>query len=361
MYFYLSFLRPPPTAAASAVTITPQIANDLRTELKEDKPTEIYYTWQHAAYTSPPTKLTTYKPPVNTYKPVSIPLPPQAKPGQCWRLGLFAPPARGVLGRLDSLAAHVCGVWSDGITILGSPNGGKNDKQAAAAGKQTRVFREWQLGLKGDVHCAQTLRIVEQTSFDLDKKIWDSESALPLIDENTVLNAHLWTLPAQTEPPEDEREGEMTSPTNDGANADAVVAPNIEIHSKVLDWDDVLPAWVYRNTDGGPAVDVDLVMQVAADVTYNTASFPALVKTLRSLLQPTGTTTPPPLFLLAYKERDASERDLWAMARQEGIWLDKVDVIPGHEQGAGEERGEESRPGATEIWIGGMGDRALAR
>jgi hypothetical protein len=35
MYWYLSFLRPPPVStplSAGSVTITPQIANDLRTE-----------------------------------------------------------------------------------------------------------------------------------------------------------------------------------------------------------------------------------------------------------------------------------------------------------------------------------------
>lgn len=34
MYYYLSFLRPPPKTASAAdgITITPQIANDLRTE-----------------------------------------------------------------------------------------------------------------------------------------------------------------------------------------------------------------------------------------------------------------------------------------------------------------------------------------
>jgi hypothetical protein len=198
--------------------------------LKEDEPTDIYYTWQHiptspspsSSYTSPPTKLTTYNPPQNTYKPLSIPFPPQAKPHETWRIGLFAPPATGVRGRLDSLDEHVCGVWSEGIRILPAAHDGSAGKTGNGNGsggaKQTRVFREWSLGLglgpnehvrkgtaagerrererehgpghgrgstKRDARGraiidtqqittvpeteTETLKIVEQTSFDLDK------------------------------------------------------------------------------------------------------------------------------------------------------------------------------------------------
>lgn len=91
-------------------------------------------------------------------------------------------------------------------------------------------------------------------------------------------------------------------------------------------------------------------------MTYNTASFPYLIQTLSALLQPAptdsdSTTTQRPLLLLAYKERDPSERELWQMAHESGIWMDKVDVVAGHEVPLGREEG------ATEIWIGGVGPR----
>lgn len=87
-----------------------------------------------------------------------------------------------------------------------------------------------------------------------------------------------------------------------------------------------------------------------ADVTYNTSSFPSLVKTLSNLLLvssasppavPSDTSCDPPLVLLAYKQRDPAERSLWDMVEKEtGMRLVRV----GEERGAG---GEE-----VEIWIG---------
>lgn len=78
----------------------------------------------------------------------------------------------------------------------------------------------------------------------------------------------------------------------------------------------------------------------AADVTYNTASFPALVATLERLLKRDG---PPPLLLLAYKQRDEAERDLWGMLAERGIRMVLVDRVPGAET-----------TGETEIWVGGV-------
>jgi hypothetical protein len=103
---------------------------------------------------------------VNTYKPLSLPLPAGAKPTQTWRLGLFSPPARTVQGSLETLAQHVCGVWSEGVTVTAPQQ--KKDRYASV--KQTRVFREWRLPGHGERQDAPgVLRIVEQTSFDLDK------------------------------------------------------------------------------------------------------------------------------------------------------------------------------------------------
>jgi hypothetical protein len=48
----------------------------------------------------------------------------------------------------------------------------------------------------------------------------------------------------------------------------------------------------------------------------------------------------PPL-LLAYKQRDEAERELWGMLDSEGIDLKKVDEVKGAEE-----------EGYVEIWIG---------
>ena len=68
-----------------------------------------------------------------------------------------------------------------------------------------------------------------------------------------------------------------------------------------------------------------------ADVAYNTASFGSLVRTLRQLISLGGCSDTPriPLILLGYKERDVSERDLWAMLESTGVNLEKVAEKPG--------------------------------
>lgn len=74
-----------------------------------------------------------------------------------------------------------------------------------------------------------------------------------------------------------------------------------------------------------------------ADVTYNTASFPALIATLRSLIH---LGTKPPLILLGYKERDPEERTLWDLTQQIGIQFEQV----GERAGCG--------GASVEVWIG---------
>ncbi len=76
-----------------------------------------------------------------------------------------------------------------------------------------------------------------------------------------------------------------------------------------------------------------------ADVTYNTASFPALVRTLDALirLSPPGRS---PTIIMGYKERDPEERTLWDMAKTVGVTFERV----GERTGAGRE--------PVEIWIG---------
>jgi hypothetical protein len=208
MYWYLSFLRPPPVSVsktATSITITPQVANDLRTEYGfldsypkfksvltiriRTESTDIYYVWQECSSTptSTPTPdalraelLTRYSAPASTYKSLSIPLPP-LKPGQLWRLGLF--PSKDVskrqhLSGVLGSKVEVIGVWSEPIEITGGTerqvkrakieeNGKGKGKEKDDRPKQTRIQREWatspEEGLEG------VLKIVEQTSYDLDK------------------------------------------------------------------------------------------------------------------------------------------------------------------------------------------------
>jgi len=115
-----------------------------------------------------------------------------------------------------------------------------------------------------------------------------------------------------------------------------------------------------------------------ADVTYNTSSFPALLRTLASLLELSSRGHPPPpphrsssdgiriadeeddddppdrdqgtrndsevrepFVLLAYKERDPAERQLWdMMARETGVVLECV----------GKQAGGGGLP--VEVWLG---------
>lgn len=84
-----------------------------------------------------------------------------------------------------------------------------------------------------------------------------------------------------------------------------------------------------------------------ADVAYNTSSFPTLLSTLASLLALSdhdgnaAAGAREPLVLLAYKERDPGERQLWDMMMADvGVALEQV----GSEAGAG------GPP--VEIWMG---------
>ncbi|OCF39066.1 hypothetical protein I317_07136 [Kwoniella heveanensis CBS 569] len=409
---------------------------------------------------------------MSTYKPLSVPLPPQVQAGESWRLGLFTGSVLGEeeSGRTDdddrgegcsclnllSLVEDdppVLGVWSEGIQIVRpdikssgitkSVNGGKSDlngngsskgqrhdgpkgkgkdkgkgkeKEKDDGPKQGRITREFELPSSSTID--GMLRIVEQTSFDLDKKIWDSGlalsawlwkylpsasntamphaqvervidllrtnrdngaplrilelgggtglvsialalalrgyfphssryitatdlgSAIPLMDENLSTNRLASPRPAS-------QEARLSSSSDNAPAADT-----IRLDAKVLDWNEDIPSWV---DEQWPEVII------AADVTYNTSAFPSLLSNLTSLLNPpldrqrqpqrpqtglndhrNGNGTRP-LLLLAYKQRDAAERDLWGMLREKGVGMVLVDKVKGAEE-----------EGETEIWVGGM-------
>lgn len=74
-----------------------------------------------------------------------------------------------------------------------------------------------------------------------------------------------------------------------------------------------------------------------ADVTYNTASFPSLVRTICNLVkQPTDeafgandgeASAGRPYILMAYKQREEAERKLWGMLEEKGVALILIDKI----------------------------------
>ena len=82
-------------------------------------------------------------------------------------------------------------------------------------------------------------------------------------------------------------------------------------------------------------------MRSAADVTYNTASFPCLISTVHSLLDPPSAQADKPLLLLAYKQRDLAERELWGSLMEMGVRMKMVDQVRGSEE-----------EGKVEIWVG---------
>lgn len=169
MYYYLSFLRPPPhqVALGSSLVITPQIANDLRTEQYSDA-YDLYYSWASENTRKPqspppqifrPLKLTTWRE-SNAYRELTIPAPQGVKEGQRYRLVLLAQ-QQGM--------PHVIHLAGDGkspfpvlsMPILFSSKGRPN------ASKQEQVERIYCLKMGQQMQVF--LSVIEQTSFDLDK------------------------------------------------------------------------------------------------------------------------------------------------------------------------------------------------
>lgn len=175
MFFYLSFLRPPPLQAtpAGTISITPQVANDLRTE-PFDGAQDIFYSWTQSQFgpstsSSPPRitkpiKLTTWRQ-ASAYKEIKVPLPPSIRNGQSWRLVLTtqaqASPHTINLGN-SALGNTPFPVMSMPVLFDSSSR-----LDPSAGGKQEQVERVYQLPFgPGE---SRYLTITEQTSFDLDK------------------------------------------------------------------------------------------------------------------------------------------------------------------------------------------------
>jgi hypothetical protein len=73
-----------------------------------------------------------------------------------------------------------------------------------------------------------------------------SDSAIPLIDENTELNSHLWNTTTN--------EVSVVGPAG-AESAELEAKMDVNVHSKVLDWEEDLPSWVHSHGSR-----VDLVM-----------------------------------------------------------------------------------------------------
>lgn len=381
MFFYISFLRPPPYQVSPGVpvAITPQVANDLRTELYTE-PQDIYYSWlpvtspgavsQHPISIPKPVKLTTWRE-ANAYREVSVPSPQGGRDGQTYRLVLTA--HNQGYPYIVNLASAATGerplpVLSMPITF--------SSRRGPGPAKQERVERVYRL-------CTDTgeqmfLSVKEQTSFDLDKKVWDSgiglsswvtsliqgtidTSGSPLVSELRAalvaqecklieLGAGTGIVSLAIGALRSCRQGAEPRGciiTTDLASAMPLLEENIAANKAlfrsatatpeaiVLDWDEQdLPP---RVASTGTGFDVILM----ADVTYNTASFPALVRTLAALLAigDPAPTRAPPLVLLGYKERDPAERTLWDLAAAIGIAFERV----------GERAGAGGAP--VEVWL----------
>ncbi|CUA66703.1 hypothetical protein RSOLAG22IIIB_00149 [Rhizoctonia solani] len=433
MFEYLSFLRPPPEACplGQPVTFVPQIANDLRTEPCETEH-NIYFAWQSDSGALDRTgfiKLTTWRPGSGSYKPLSVALPSGARPGDAWRLclavnldpknlpqALVLDLAQNEFGRLPfpvtSLPISVLAGESAGPTGKARGNRPSPNKQPKAKSKpaeiniskQEKIERFYLLPLNRG-----TLQITEQTSFDLDKKIWDSGVAAsswlarllvspenpgrpheliehfrtrlqPGRDRNRALqivelgagtglvSLVLGVLLAQCGANNDQAGGSMRARilATDLSSAIELIDHNkvsnshlfdgntsgfegpeeayrtceIELHAAELDWDSPIPSSVWpRDRGSGAQYPFDIV--IMADVTYNTASFGALLDTVTGLLRGPSAPGLSPIVLLAYKSRDPAERTLWIDARNRGLAFVLVDTVKG------------VREPAVEIWLGG--------
>jgi len=408
MFYYISFLRPPPRScllSEPSIVITPQIANDLRTELYEDV-CDLYFAW----LSLPPAsgminfeKLTTWRS-STLYKPIDVPLPRNIKPGQQWRLALWTPSDTNHRKHdipLIDLAAINFGnspfpVLSLPISFVPGSHVGRSpagNKKTKASSTSTKVEKQEEIERRflispTDENDKNVITIREQTSFDLDKKIWDSglglsswlrknigcseDERLPernstngsdvlarLLNNESCNVVELGTgtglvgiilsalLETQQSPiirnilVTDLPSAIPLIQHNISANAD--LYPSVSLSVAVLDWDEPTHELPPHYNNG-----VDVI--IMADVTYNTASFPSLIRTLKNLLtlpaqlnmEEGNTRLSSPLALLAYKERDPSERTLWEMARGVGIHFEQIDAV----SGAGGD--------PVEIWVGSL-------
>ncbi|KAL4066047.1 putative methyltransferase-domain-containing protein [Scleroderma yunnanense] len=382
MFYYISFLRPPPAQASLAHTepilITPQICNDLRTEYFQDTP-DIHYSWallpdphrQIPSVITRPAKLTSWRS-TNAYKEITVPRPQNLRDGQFWQLILSV----GTTRKDQLIPLYDEDIGRTPFPVMSMPILFTSRPQKTV--KQEQIIRSYLLCTPTQETPAKVFDICEQTSFDLDKKVWDSGIGLSswLIRlcsaEQTETNPVLYELRRSLLDKESRNIVELGAgtgivaitlsilrstldiPENPGRvlttdlpsampllrhniSANRSLVTKVTPEAAALDWEDGrLPDVVESNFASG----LDAI--IMADVTYNTASFSALISTLERLLQFSRSkrSGQSPLIVMGYKERDAAERTLWDMAREVGINFEQVAEV----KGAG--------GSAIEIWVG---------
>ncbi|KAH0836347.1 putative methyltransferase-domain-containing protein [Lanmaoa asiatica] len=354
MFYYISFLRPPPLQASTTPTepilITPQICNDLRTEYL-DGSIDIYYAWSlHSPHATSPmitklTKLTSWR--MSTaYKEIPVPRPPCLDGQNRWR------DSEGPSWRL----ILTCGsTQNDQVTVLGETDMTGITPFAVMSmpgTKQERIVRSYSLRVPLQDHPI-VFGIMEQTSFDLDKKIWDSGIGLSswlvqlFSGKGVGTDArHILELGAGTgvvaitlavlRSTLDLSDQPSSIVTTDLCACPPPTQPTFQFHSFAPTASAIPIPTGQRHLQSSPDE------QVMADVTYNTASFPALIGTLSRLIQFSKhkRNGHSPRVLMGYKERHPDERSLWDRAR--GIDLHFQQIA--HINGAG------GNP--VEIWLG---------
>lgn len=292
------------------------------------------------------------------YKEIPVPPPRNVRSGEYWRLVLSSGTSRKdqVLSLNDeNLGRQPFPVLSDPIFF---------SARSSKAVKQERIQRSYTLTTTNRDHPV-IFHIIEQTSFDLDKKIWDSgiglSSWLIQLHSGTVANTALVSkvkdalfaskcnileLGAGTGVVAiilGILRGLLNSPVTSGkiittdlpsalpllqsniSSSQSLYHPGNIPKGVVLDWDEPDISTQVASFVSG----IDVI--VMADVTYNTASFPALVGTLSRLIMFSMSVAPakPPLIILGYKERDVAERTLWEMTEKIGVHFEEVAQIPG--------------------------------
>ncbi|KAH7885836.1 putative methyltransferase-domain-containing protein [Phlebopus sp. FC_14] len=377
MFYYISFLRPPPAQASltESILITPQICNDLRTEYFEGS-IDIYYSWSlvQPAPASPvitrPIKLTSWRT-ANAYKGIPVPRPqsPTLRDGQSWRLVLSAGGTR--LDQMVCLGEQALGRTPFPVMSMPVRFGSRPSQRGD---KQEQIVRSYMLRLPSQ-ETPVIFVILEQTSFDLDKKIWDSgiglsswliqlfsgkleESHLVAKLRQVLFGKERWNILElgagtgivaialsilRTKLELSGEPGHIV--TTDLPSAMPILHQNIDSNrhltsnlspiAAVLDWEsEVLPPEIQCESE------LDVI--VMADVTYNTSSFPALIATLSRLVRFSEGRRKghSPMILMGYKERDSAERALWDMVKCIHIEFQRV----GEVKGAG--------GNAIEIWVG---------
>ncbi|KAK0497323.1 putative methyltransferase-domain-containing protein [Armillaria luteobubalina] len=335
MFYYISFLRPPPSNAglSGKLSITPQITNDLRTEFYP-KPQDIFYAWSSPLGTQTrSSKLTTWRQ-ENAYKEIVVPLPPLVREGQQWTLNLTA----------SSKASDVIVNLQDSNTLGRVPFGVLSmpiqfGRSTATEKKQGRIERVYAL------HHG-TMKITEQTSFDLDKKIWDSGIGLSSWLVTKSRSGELPEVLRSTLFSEERRDiielgagtgvlsltvAALRSSVNQRDDSKSrIITTDLESAIPLLEHNIASNGHLFSDDSARPKASVlDWYEDLPDDIQSFNDGFDAIIAKR-------------PLILLGYKERDEAERTIWDMANEIGVRFRKVDMITG------------SGVYPVEVWIGEM-------